>query len=168
MNQPDGAGVTIGASANDAISITITEIAMAPTKSPAVQAIEPWALEASAIVTIAAKSGIARHLTVACTASIGHAPEFNRRLTSSVIMMPASTRRLSATIRPVTDIRWIEIPMPRSTAIDISVASGRMMATIRAERQPTVSKRGSTTRPTPGEGLQDSRQPFRYVRALVE
>jgi hypothetical protein len=81
-----------------------TAMAMEPTKSPAGPGSKINGVKESAVVTVDANSGANSRLTDRRTASTRAMPLASRWPTSSVITMPASTKRPSATMRPVTDI----------------------------------------------------------------
>lgn len=100
--QPAIAGVIVTATTKDQTSMMTTAIAMDPTKSPAGPGRRIIGVKLSAVVAVDAKSGMVRRPTAPRTASSRGRPERRRRAISSVITMPASTRRPRATIMPVT------------------------------------------------------------------
>ena len=101
---PARAGVTVIARRKETLSMTMTEIAMEPTKSPAGPGNSAMGTKASTVVAVEARSGPRRRRTASVTASTRLSPASRRRRTSSVMTMAASTSRPSATISPVTDI----------------------------------------------------------------
>ena len=84
--------------------MTITEIAIEPTKSPAGPGSIAIGRKASTVVTVDAKSGTASRRTAPPTACSRSWPVVSLRRTWSTMTMAASTSRPRATIRPVTDI----------------------------------------------------------------
>ena len=84
--------------------MTITEIAIEPTKSPAGPGNSTMGVKASAVVTVEARRGTAS-LSMELPTAASLARPFSRAFRiSSVMTIAASTRRPSATMRPVTDI----------------------------------------------------------------
>ena len=138
----------------DQTSITTTAMAMEPTKSPAGPGRRRSGRKERIVVTVEAKSGMKRRRTASATASMRVMPAARRLPISSVITMAASTRRPSATMSPVTDIWWIGTASALSVAMEASETTGRTVATMIAERQPSVRKRTATTSAMPAAMFQ--------------
>ncbi len=143
------AGVMVTATTKDQASITITEIAMEPTKSPAGPGSSRSGRKDRIVVTVEAASGMVSRRTDPATASSRVRPAVSRLPTSSVITMAASTSRPSATINPVTLIWWIGTASAFSVATEASDTTGSTIATISADRHPRVTNRTATTSTTP-------------------
>ena len=148
-SQPASAGVSVSASASEATSMMMTDLAIEPTKSPTGPGRSAIGMKASTVVSVEASSGTARVRTERRIASSRGVPSARRLRISSVITMAASTSRPRATIIPVTDIWWIEMPATSIPKSEISAASGMAVATTRAARHPRVTKSTSVTRPMP-------------------
>ena len=127
----------------------ITDFAIEPTKSPTGPGSSAIGAKASTVVSVEAASGAASRRTEAPTASTRATPAAMRLRISSVITIAASTSRPSATISPVTDIWWIEMPAAFMPQIDISPASGSTLATTSAARKPSVTNSTAVTSATP-------------------
>jgi hypothetical protein len=145
--------VIVMATTKDHVSMMTTASAMEPTKSPAGPGSRIIGMKLSAVVAVEAKSGMVSRPTLSATARDRGAPPRRRRAISSVITMPASTSRPSATIMPVTLIWWIGRPMAFIVARLARLTTGRITATISAARRPSVTNSTATTRPTPSAML---------------
>ena len=148
-NRPAIAGVMVIARTNETTSIMITDQAIEPTKSPAGPGNKAIGIKARTVVIVDASKGAHNRLTDSPTALTACMPSSSRRLISSDITMAASTSKPRATISPVTDICCIGRPTKFIMDMEISVASGIIVATTAAARQPRVTNSTSTTRPTP-------------------
>ncbi len=146
-------GVTVRASSMDANSMTITDNAMEPKKSPAGPSKIAIGKKAKTVVTVDAMSGMRNRLTEALSASSGDIPMMSRLRTSSVITIEPSTSSPRATTSPVSDIWWMGTSRYSSPAMDNRVHMGRITATTKAARQPKVTKSTASTIQTPANRL---------------
>ena len=88
----------------DANSITITDRAIEPKKSPAGPSKIAIGKKVKTVVTVDAINGIRKRPTEASSAFNGDIPLMRRFRTSSVITIEPSTNNPKATTRPVSDI----------------------------------------------------------------
>ena len=97
------AGVTDKANSKLVISITITQVARLPRKSPDGPSKMAIGVNASTVVAVALTSGTVIRVTACCIASSGSSPPRRRFRISSVTTMDPSTSSPRATTSPVMD-----------------------------------------------------------------
>ena len=101
--RPLSAGVTVSASKRLMISITMTQVAKLPRKSPEGPSSIAMGVKARTVVAVALTSGTVIRFTAFCKASSGSSPRSRFFRTSSVTTIEPSTNRPSATTSPVSD-----------------------------------------------------------------
>ena len=97
-------GVTVRAKRADDISITITDNAIDPRKSPAGPFKIAIGKKVKTVVSVDEINGTLNRDTAPLIASMGLSHSSRRLRTSSAITIDPSTNRPSATTKPVTDI----------------------------------------------------------------